>query len=475
MNGITVTLKDKTKTAYCRETVALCAKYELTVSPALEVDESKTETIDGVLTSTVKGYIVLHRRYVGHTTPDGAVRYIAGQQVADQNYQWDTNEVYGYSELTTRQIDGKWVTTGELDLRTKTLCRDFIQKFGANANAPLKFAVYDPVAGGLVGEGDFDVKVVEPYYVTSNQSLTLFKGDKGDKGDKGEDGHVMTWDTMSDKDKVNLINAVVADERTKGEKGEGLEWNTMTAEDIAALVDILAGDGRFKGADGAKGAKGDKGDSYVSDGQYLYDISDNKWHKASIFRDPTTNDRTVVVDEVGIDENPALSPPAITMSKVGKILTVTVKSMAGIFTETISDGNDGATGIQGNKGDKGDKGNDGKDGIDGDSSYGVNAIGSTASANLQNGKVNTLTCSGASLALTLPSAPASGKMRDLVVYITGRAGGSTKLSVSGYTSLVTDDAQCLSDGVAKNAKVMLIFSEVSSGVFAVARKDLASL
>ena len=58
MNVITVTLKDRTKTASCRETVALCAKYALTVSPALEVDEDKTETIDGVLTSTVKGYIV---------------------------------------------------------------------------------------------------------------------------------------------------------------------------------------------------------------------------------------------------------------------------------------------------------------------------------------------------------------------------------------------------------------------------------
>ena len=460
MNVITVTLKDRTKTASCRETVALCAKYALTVSPALEVDEDKTETVDGVLTSTVKGYIVLHRRFVGRTPPDGSVRFVAGQQVADQNYQWDTNEVYGYSELTTRKIDGKWVTTGELDLRTKTLCRDFIQKFGANANAPLKFAIYDPVAGGMVGEGEFDVKVVEPYYISPDKSLTLFKGDRGDKGDKGDDGLDMTWDRMTEQDKVALIDAVVADERTKGEKGEGLNWNTMTAEDIAGLVDILAGDGRFKGADGAKGAKGDKGDSYVSDGQYLYDISDNKWHKASIFRDPTTNERTVVVDEVGVDENPTLSPPAITLSKVGKILTVTVKSMAGTFTETISDGNDGT---------------DGTNGLDGDSSYGVNAIGSTASATLQNGKVNTLTCSDASLALTLPAAPESGKMRDLVVYITGREAGSTTISVSGYTTLVTDDAQCLTDGIAKSAKVMLIFSEVSSGVFAVARKDLASL
>ena len=50
MNVITVTLKDRTKTASCRETVALCAKYALTVSPALEVDEGKTETIDGVKT-----------------------------------------------------------------------------------------------------------------------------------------------------------------------------------------------------------------------------------------------------------------------------------------------------------------------------------------------------------------------------------------------------------------------------------------
>ena len=66
-------------------------------------------------------------------------------------------------------------------------------------------------------------------------------------------------------------------------------------------------------------------------------------------------------------------------------------------------------------------------------------------------------------------------MRDLVVYITGREAGSTTISVSGYTTLVTDDAQCLTDGIAKSAKVMLIFSEVSSGVFAVARKDLASL
>jgi len=489
MNGITVTLNDKTKTASCRETVALCAKYALTVSPALEVDPEQTETVEGVLTSTVKGYLVLHRRFVGRTPPDGAVKFIGGERVANQNYEWDLNEVYGYAELTTKQVNGKWVTEGLLDLRTMTLCKDFIQKYGADANAPLNFAVYDPVAGGLVGSGEFDVKVVEPYFVTQNQTLTLFKGDKGDKGDAGEDGADMTWDSMSAEAKAELIESVVADERTKGEKGEGLNWETMTPGNIADLIDMLAADGRFKGASGANGAKGDKGDSYVSDGQYLYDISDNKWHKCAIYHDPETGERTVLVEEEGVDENPALSPPSITMSKSGGTLTITVKSMAGTFTETVSDGATGAQGLQGPQGEQGPQGiqgipgNDGadgtngangEDGLDGDATYQVNAIGSTASATLQNAKVNTLTCSGASLALTLPSATGDGHMRDLVVYITGRAGGATTLSVSGGT-LVSDDYACISDGIPKNAKVMLMFSEISSGTFAVARKDLESL
>ena len=238
MNGIMVTLKDRTKTASCRETLALCAKYALTVSPALEVDGAKTTEVGGVLTSDVKGYLVLHRRFVGRTPPDGAVRYIAGQKVADQNYQWDTNEVYGYAELTTRKVGGEWVTTGELDLRAETLCRDFIQKFGVNANAPLKFAVYDPVAGGMVGEGEFDVKVVEPYYVSEDQPLVLFKGDRGETGPQGSQGiqgQIGPQGPMGPQGPKGE-RGEKGDQGPKGERGEKGELvGTLTADQLKAV------------------------------------------------------------------------------------------------------------------------------------------------------------------------------------------------------------------------------------------------
>lgn len=164
MNGITVTINDRTKAATCRETVALCAKYRVTVSPALEGN----------------GFLVLHRRHVGHGAPDGRQVFIGGDKVVDSVNKWDMNEVYAVVNLTTETAeDGTKTTGGELDLRYKNICQDFIEKHGAGANAPLVFAIYDTDGGGLAGEGEFDVKVVEPYYISEDQDLTMFVGPRG--------------------------------------------------------------------------------------------------------------------------------------------------------------------------------------------------------------------------------------------------------------------------------------------------------
>ena len=260
--------------------------------------------------------------------------------------------------------------------------------------------------------------------------------------------------------------------------------NTLDADQQASVAveqsAVADGNGNYptnfafsipKGKTGATGATGDKGETGLPALMYSKGVQSGSYQ--SFYTDLDGYNRTPQINDscvyVSTDND------YLILGTIQQVLSDTQKAhVKKVFAIDI----EGRQGPRGDKGDKGDKGNDGTDGtngLDGDSSYGVNAIGSTASATLQNGKVNTLTCSDASLALTLPAAPESGKMRDLVVYITGREAGSTTISVSGYTTLVTDDAQCLTDGIAKSAKVMLIFSEVSSGVFAVARKDLASL
>lgn len=164
MNGITVSINDKTKRAVCKETVALCAQYHINVEPALEGD----------------GFLVLHRRHVGSGAPDGKTVFIGGEVAASPVYNWDMNEVYAVVNLTTTTgLSGQRTTTGTLDLRYQNLCRDLIQRFGTGAEASVVFAVYDTVAGGLAGDGEFNVKVVEPYFVSEDQNLALFRGEKG--------------------------------------------------------------------------------------------------------------------------------------------------------------------------------------------------------------------------------------------------------------------------------------------------------
>lgn len=164
MNGITVSINDKTKRAVCKETVALCAQYHINVEPALEGD----------------GFLVLHRRHVGIGAPDGKTVFVGGEIAASPVYNWDMNEVYAVVNLaTTTNLSGQRATTGTLDLRYQNLCRDLIQRFGTGAEASVVFAVYDTVAGGLAGDGEFNVKVVEPYYVSDDQNLALFRGEKG--------------------------------------------------------------------------------------------------------------------------------------------------------------------------------------------------------------------------------------------------------------------------------------------------------
>lgn len=164
MNGITVSINDKTKRAVCKETVALCAQYHINVEPALEGD----------------GFLVLHRRHVGSGAPDGKTVFVGGEVAASPVYNWDMNEVYAVVNLTTTtNLSGQRATTGTLDLRYQNLCRDLIQRFGTGAEASVVFAVYDTVAGGLAGDGEFNVKVVEPYYVSDDQNLALFRGEKG--------------------------------------------------------------------------------------------------------------------------------------------------------------------------------------------------------------------------------------------------------------------------------------------------------
>lgn len=356
-NALAITLIDKSKTAVCKETVALCGKYAVTVTPAL----------------SGAGKLVLHRKHVLYA-PTGRQVENGGMSVAQGADRWDANEVYAVVDLTT----ASGVTTGTLELRYELLVRDFIAKYGVGTEAPLKFAIYGTDEEGLVGEGEFNVKVVEPYYVTTNQSLVLFKGDKGDTGNApvitatrfdadgyviikadgteicrlydGEDGSTpvisatqtstgciikangtaiatlsnganghsptVTATKIGSQCQImvdGVLQAIVKDGTNGTDAGVsnavGVSTQTLAAGSTAAVEVEASGPSSakqfnftFKIPRGDKGEQGETGP--MGDGSYIYDPADAKWHQVTVWTDPQTGEKTTQVAQTGVDSRP---------------------------------------------------------------------------------------------------------------------------------------------------------------------------
>lgn len=142
--------------------------------------------------------------------------------------------------------------------------------------------------------------------------------------------------------------------------------------------------------------------------------------------------------------------------------------------ETGETGPTGGTGPMGPTGTIGPTGPTGSQGENGNASYPLVDFDAAASIQAQNGAVNKVTTSGSSLSIAVPAVPSGGLMRDFIVSVTGGSMTAT-VSVTGATTLMSDDPDIFTLGVESGKTALFLISEIASGVFAVARKDIEAL
>lgn len=254
-NALTITIDDAKKKAICREVVALCGKYYVRVEPAF----------------TGNGNIVLFRKHVLYP-PKGTPIYQGGAIVNEKVDKWDANEVYAVVPLTT--TDG--VTSGTLNLQYEQLVQDFVSRYGVGSEVPLKYEVYDIAGEGLAGSGEFRLKVVEPYTITENQNIGLFKGDKGDPGEDGEDGE----DGQDGEDGAAAgfgTPTATAEVSTTGTPSVEV---TATGPDTAKIFSFL-----FRLVNGQDGEDGEDG----VDGKSAYEVWKENGHPTGTVNDFLTS------------------------------------------------------------------------------------------------------------------------------------------------------------------------------------------
>ena len=136
------------------------------------------------------------------------------------------------------------------------------------------------------------------------------KGDKGDKGHKGDRGDIGPRGNEGPQGPQG-VRGLKGDKGDKGETGPRGPQGEKGER----------GETGPRGPQGQQGPKGDKGDAFVYDGSYLYDDLDHLWHKQKVFTDPETGDKTVYVEDEGVEECPVLTPPRATVSQVGSVAT----------------------------------------------------------------------------------------------------------------------------------------------------------
>lgn len=159
-------------------------------------------------------------------------------------------------------------------------------------------------------------------YITAHPDE--FKGDKGDQGPQGEPG--------KDGTSVNILGSYSTEAELKAAYPTGTKGDGYMVNGDLYVWDVSLNDwknvGRIQGPKGDKGETGDKGDQGI---QGIQGVQGEKG-------DPG-NDGTNGVD--GTNGQDGVSP-TVSISKSGKITTVTITDASGTHSFDISDGADGS-------------------------------------------------------------------------------------------------------------------------------------
>jgi len=171
MNAVTITIRDRSKTATCRETLSMCGQYEVTVEPAW----------------TGPGFLVLHDRIdlprVWPKCPDTCWAAPLMEE----------GGVFTYAKLVdgASEKDGQGVPTeaGLLDLRDREIVRKLSKFTMLGGVCGVPFSVYAANSAGgmnMVGTGYMNILVAEPYSSKNGKDLSLFKGERGEDAPRVE-------------------------------------------------------------------------------------------------------------------------------------------------------------------------------------------------------------------------------------------------------------------------------------------------
>lgn len=181
--------------------------------------------------------------------------------------------------------------------------------------------------------GQLDIKIPEYIEAHPNQF-------KGDKGDPGQDG---TSPTLSEN-KVGKVTTVTV---TDGNGTHTFEVNDGADGKDGTSITIL-GSYSTEAELIAAHPTGNKGDGYLVAGNlYVWDVSTNAWKNVGTIQGPSGKD--------GVDGQDGYTPvkgvdyfdgtdgvsPTVSISKVGKVTTITITDATGPHTATINDGVDG--------------------------------------------------------------------------------------------------------------------------------------
>lgn len=171
-NELEISIYDRDKRAGCKEVLALCGEYSVTMTGDWPVDPETGKKRDGWigLMRLRPPHGVLPRTYDGPgPIPFGPIKL-------------------GEAYLVKEAPEG----SAELSMKDANLVRDFLAYYPVEAVVPLRavFWTTDGEKVDLAGTGDLLVKVVEPFGSLHDgaEDFDLFRGAAGEPGAKGDVG-----------------------------------------------------------------------------------------------------------------------------------------------------------------------------------------------------------------------------------------------------------------------------------------------
>lgn len=260
-NALRITVRDRDKTAICREVLALCGEY--------------TVTLAGDWPASTNGFIVLHR-----ILPPDAPLPALYEHLDLPVEPTAENQVYCTAAVTSG--------SASLSLKQDTLVGDLTRLFRPDQIAQVRYTVYctETVDGtsvqNLVASGLFDVKVSQPYgsLNAAGTGFELFRGAQGNSisevtyASTDSDGnalHNVYVGTGSAKTNVGTIKAPIGPQGIQGNQGNrglsisDIEFDSMD-DDGGLIYNVYVGTGSdrtyvgsFKAPRGLQGEQGETG------------------------------------------------------------------------------------------------------------------------------------------------------------------------------------------------------------------------